>query len=472
MIMKADRLHSGPICTALAFLGSFFFFQFAYPYHLMRREQLDLFLWDGDHIARTYRGAGWLARLGGDFLEQFFGLPVVGPLIVALLLTAIGVVVYRICRHFLGHWPSLVIATVVFLWSFMRETGNNYMTCYTLVVLGYLSLVLLALQFKRGWLQGVAVAVFLAFGAWALASPYHPQYGRLWGTPKPDDERMFGLDIEVSREHWDKVLKLSEKDLYMEEASYCYNLAQAMEGNLGNALLNHSQNHQFSLLFPVSADRAIFTNTLAGEAWFQLGDMTMAEQSAITSLQASPRHTGVRFVTRLARVNLITGEDAAAQKYLNMLGGTLFYRKWARRMMPGRQDGSLREKLAEDRAKLTGKDFVHQAENPRAVLLGLLEADSTNVTARNYLLCYDLLCYDLDSFIRDYEPDRIPARLYHEAILIWLSQQGRLTPEEVAGYGVDVSNVDRMGRFGKNPTAFKNTYWYYYWRMMNEQLPE
>ena len=466
MDTKADRFYSGPVCATLAFLGSFLFFQFAYPYHLMRREQLDLFLYDGGYIAETYRGAGWLARFAGDFLEQFFLLPIVGPLAVALLLTAIGCVAYRICRRFMDHWPSLIIAILFFAWSFLRETGNNYMTRYTLAVLGYLSLVLLALRFRPVWLRYVALVPFLAFGVWAFASPYHPQYGKLWSVPKLDDERLFGLDMEVSRENWDKVLKLSEKDLYMEEASYCYNLALAMQGNLGNALLNHSQNHQFTLLFPVSAERAIFTNTLAGEAWFHLGDMTMAEQSAITSLQASPRHTGARFVTRLARVNLVTGEDAAAQKYLSMLSRTLFYGEWARSMMPGRQDEATQAELAKARARLAGKDFVHQAENPRAVLLGLLEADSTNTLARNYLLCYDLLCYDLDSFIRDYEPDRIPARLYHEAILIWLSQQGRLNPEEVTGYGVDVSEVDRMGRFGRNPNAFKNTYWYYYWKAM------
>ena len=466
MDTKADRFYSGPVCATLAFLGSFLFFQFAYPYHLMRREQLDLFLYDGGYIAETYRGAGWLARFAGDFLEQFFLLPIVGPLVVALLLTALGCVAYRICRRFMDHWPSLIIAILFFAWSFLRETGNNYMTRYTLAVLGYLSLVLLALRFRPVWLRYVALVPFLAFGVWAFASPYHPQYGKLWSVPKLDDERLFGLDMEVSQENWDKVLKLSEKDLYMEEASYCYNLALAMQGNLGNALLNHSQNHQFTLLFPVSAERAIFTNTLAGEAWFHLGDMTMAEQSAITSLQASPRHTGARFVTRLARVNLVTGEDAAAQKYLSMLARTLFYGEWARSMMPGRQDEATQAELAKARARLAGKDFVHQAENPRAVLLGLLEADSTNTLARNYLLCYDLLCYDLDSFIRDYEPDRIPARLYHEAILIWLSQQGRLNPEEVTGYGVDVSEVDRMGRFGRNPNAFKNTYWYYYWKAM------
>ena len=55
MNTKADRFYSGPVCTTLAFLGSFLFFQFAYPYHLMRREQLDLFLWDVDHIRQTYR---------------------------------------------------------------------------------------------------------------------------------------------------------------------------------------------------------------------------------------------------------------------------------------------------------------------------------------------------------------------------------------------------------------------------------
>ena len=91
-----------------------------------------------------------------------------------------------------------------------------------------------------------------------------------------------------------------------------------------------------------------------------------------------------------------------------------------------------------------------------------------NPLPRHYLLCYDLLCYDLDGFIRDYEPDRLKARLYNEAILIWLSQQGRLNPEEVRGYGVDVSEVDRMGRFGRNPSAFKNTYWYYYWKAMQD----
>ena len=463
---RINRPDTGFLAAAIAFLAAFGFFLILYPYHLIRREQQTLFLFDWDYIRQTYVGGGWLARFAGDFLEQFFHLPVVGPLVVALLLTAIGAVTYRICRHFLGKWPSLVIAAVLFIWSFLRETGNLYITQYTVVALGYLSLVLVALQFKKLWMKGLALVALLLFGAWALGSPVHHHYGKLWSVPKIEYDRIIGLDDETAREHWDKVLKLSQKDLYMEEASYCYNLAHAVKGDLGDALFNHSQNHHNSLLFPVSGDQTVFTNCLAGEAWFQLGDMTVAEQSAITTLQGSPKHTGVRFLVRLARVNMISGEEAAAQKYLDLLARTLFYGKWARSMMPENRDEAAKAQIAEARTKLTGKDFVHNSNAPRSVLLGLLEADPGNRVARNYLLCFDLLRYDLDQFIGDYVPDMIPAHIYQEAVLIWLSLNDRLSEDQVARYGVPVSTVDRMNRFGQRPDAYKDSYWYYYLQAM------
>lgn len=455
--------------AVLAFLTSFGFFLFAYPYHLIRREQQTLFLFDWDYIRQAYDGVGWLARFAGDFLEQFFHLPCVGPFVVAMLLTAIGTVVYRICRHFLGRWPSLAVAALFFFWSFLRETGNLYITRYTLVVLGYMSLLLLALQFRRAWLRPIAAVLFIAAGIWALGSPVHHHYGKLLSIPKIEYDRIIGLDDECAREHWDKVLKLSRKDLYMEEASYCYNLAHAVKGDLGETLFNHSQNHHQSLLFPVSGDQTVFTNCLAGEAWFQLGDMTVAEQSAITTLQGSPKHTGVRYLVRLARVNLISGEEAAAQKYLDLLARTLFYGKWARSMMPENRDEATLAQIADARSRLTRKDFVHNSNVPRSVLLGLLEADPDNRIARDYLLCFDLLRYDLDQFMEDYVSDMIPANIYHEAVLIWLSLHDRLSEDQVVRYGVPVSTVDRMNRFGMNPDRYKNTYWYYYLQAMTEQ---
>lgn len=458
---------NGYLIAAIPFVVSFLFFLIAYPYHLIRREQMSLFLYDGDYIRQTYHGMGWFARMAGDFLEQFFHLPAVGPIVVALLLTAIAVVTYRIFRKFIGRWPSLAVASLMFLWSFMRETGNLYVTRYTIVVLCYLSLVLLALQFKKLWSKSVAAVLLLAIGVWSLGAPVHKNYGKAWGVPRIEYDRIIGLDDEVAREHWDKVLKLSRKDLYMVEASYCYNLAQAMKGNLGESLFDHSQSGPYEFLLRVIGDQSVFTNGLAGEAWFHLGSMTIAEQSAITSLQASPNHTGVRYLLRLARVNLITGEDAAAQKYLNLLSKTLFYSKWAKSMMPDNQDDAARSEILRARARLTDDDFVHLSDQPRAVLLGLLDADPDNDLARNYLLCYDLLRYDLVQFMEDYDPERVNSRIYKEAALIWLSQQGILTDQTAADYGIETSMMNKMSLFFRYPNNYRNTYWYYYMEAKN-----
>ena len=468
--LSGFRKHVGPLAAGLAFLSSFCFFLFGYPYHLIKREQANLFVFDRDYIAATYRGMGAPVRFVTDFLEQFFLLPVVGPLVIALLVTGIGIVTYRILRHFLGVWPSLGIAALVFLWAVVRETGNIYTTRYTVVVLGYLSLILAALQFKKAWQKVVTAVVFLAVGVWALGSPYHKYYGMLWNTPEVGFDRMIGLDAEVARENWDKVLELSKKDLYTVEASFCYNLAHAMKGDLGSTLMNHSQGKAlFSLLPPVTIDKSAFSDCLAGEAWFQVGNVTVAEQAAIVALQSSPDHTGARYIKRLAEVNLISGEDGAAQKYLNLLSRTLFYGKWARSRMPGRQDEAVRASLAARRANLPAADFVHQSENPRRVLLALLEANPSNDVARQYLLCYDLMRYDLDSFMEDYMAKPVKGRLYQEAILIWLSQNDRLNGQEIARFGVDEATVERMNRFYQNPAAFKDTYWLYYLKAIQAQ---
>ena len=125
-IRLKDKGNPETLTAFTAFLVSFCFFLLAYPYHLIRREEQTLFVYDWDYIRQTYRGNGWLARFFSDFLEQFFHLPGVGPFVIALLLLGICVVVYRICRHFLGKWPSLAIAALFFLWSFTDKLISQF----------------------------------------------------------------------------------------------------------------------------------------------------------------------------------------------------------------------------------------------------------------------------------------------------------------------------------------------------------
>jgi len=466
MIMIKNKthanLHPGNLLVFLGFVATFCFFQFAYPYHLIRREQMNLFLFDWNYIFQTYNGAGWLSRFTASFFEQFFHLPVVGPLVVACLLTATAIVPYRICRHFSGLRTSAIIAFLVFVWSFLRETGNLYVTRYTIVMLGYLSMVLLALQFKGVWRKAVMAVLLAIFGIWSLGAPFNSFYGKAWGIPRINYDRIIGLDTEVARENWEKVLKMSEKDLFMTEASYCYNLAHAIKGDLGDCLFDHSQAEFQDLLFPVSVDNSTFTNCLAGELWYQLGEMTIAEQSAITTIQASPEHTGARYIERLAKVNLIKGEDAAAQKYLNLLSRTLFYGKWAGRMLSGQLDEKEKTWLDNGRKNLAFSDFVHHSDVPQDVLSALLEANPSNSLARTYLLVFNLLRYDLDRFIQDYSADKMPGHIYKEAVLIWLSQQNKLTDETAAEFDISVTFSKKMESFFRYPENYKNTYWYYY----------
>lgn len=460
--MKKERRFD-KTTTVAAFTVAFIFFQFAYPYHLMRREQLDLFLYDGDYISQTYRGAGWLSRFVEDFFNQFLYFQVLGPFLFALMLTAIGVLTYKISRHFLNKGFSFAIATLVFAWSFLRETGNIELTRYSLAVLCYLAVIYGLVQFKKLWQKALYIP-FIAFAIWAVGSPFHADYGKLFNTPSLRYDRFIGMEVELVRENWSKVRKLAEKDYHVPQESYAYNLACAMEGDLSENFFKYSQFiSKNSLFLPISGQETEFTNYLSGEVWYHLGDMNQAERSSIISMECSPEHTGTKYLRRLATINLISGEEEAAKKYLSLLSKTLVYGRWARKMLEGNYDEETTAWLENSKAKLPLKEnqFVYNTTDMRPVLLGLLDADSDNGMARDYLLCYDLMRGDLESFMEDYSPEKSSSDIYQEAVLIWLNQHG-ISEDEAFKYGVSKQNVDRLDKFFKLPNNYKGTYWYYY----------
>lgn len=463
MKINIPEKHFGKIAAGIAFLGAYGFFQIAYPYHLMRREQLNLFLYDWQYITDTYKGIGWLSRFAGDFVDQFLYFPVLGPVLVALILTAIGTVAYRICRHFLGKWPSLCIAAVIFGWSFMRETDNLYITQYSLAILGYLSLILLSLQFKKNWAKATAFLALAIVGTLSIGNPYDKYYGKLWGKPTMLNEKLIALDVNAARGNWDKVLKLSKDDLYTNEASYMYNLAIANKGKFGDELFNHSQNYTNGLILWINDNVSQLTFGMAGEAWFQLGDMTLAEQSAIIALQHSPKHTGARFLTRLAEIGLVSGEEGSAVKFLNTLSHTLKYRKWALSMMPGNMNPETQKWLQEARSKLSKEDIVYSGEDDcRTVLEGLVKANPDNLMARQYLYAYDLLNARIDLFIENYAEHRIEGAIFEQAALIWLIANNEATEEAAMKLGISNRTLQKLNSFYRYPESNSNTYWYYY----------
>ncbi|MBR3284939.1 MAG: hypothetical protein IKI70_01510, partial [Bacteroidales bacterium] len=208
---------------------------------------------------------------------------------------------------------------------------------------------------------------------------------------------------------------------------------------------------------------------VAGESWFQLGDMTLTEQCAIISLLSMPDHVGSRPLIRMAQCNLATGDQGPAQKYLELLSKSLFYGKWARGLLEGTPDETTARWLETARTNQAGSDVVYDENEFRPILLGLLEANPSNTLARDYLLCYDLLRFRLDEFIEDYVREGMPDEsIYKEAVLLWLGNNKTLTLEEAARYGVDESMIERMRRFLKYPGNYKNTYWSFYMNALED----
>ena len=118
-----------------------------------------------------------------------------------------------------------------------------------------------------------------------------------------------------------------------------------------------------------------------------------------------------------------------------------------------------------------GDSFYLIAQRTGVQLRDLLEANPGNRLAQEYLLCYDLLRYDLEHFMEDLPGTPVEARIYQEAIMVWLSQHNSLTPERAARYGIDVSAFNRMNNFFSNPERYRNTYWYYYTQASKRSNP-
>lgn len=500
----------------------FLFFYYAYPYHLLHREQMLLFTFTTEQFASYFNHPAVLSSLTGDFLTQFFRYKGIGAAIIAVIMVLPGILAYFTCRKWSTNLMATVISILVFVWESMRFCDINYALSGTISLIGALSLFLLTDKLKEKWIfsigsiLGIALC-YLLFGygmfvftlltlvtaltrkknyigavlmiVLSLALPpiaankylmmtsqAYSYPSTLWyGKPDFENERILGLNTEDYFGKWDKINKLAYEGAPGSGISVCYNLANAMQNKLPEKLMDYYQPAALGLFMPISEASTYLSTQLAGEVWFQLGDMTMAEHASILSMIFSPQNKNVRMVQRLAEINLINGDIEAAQKYLHILSKTLAYRQWAKDHTPGKESKEVKEWLKQKRSYLPQQDTLRLSSTDVVKSLHLLlEANPANRMARDYLLCFDLLMKDLPTFVKDYERyySEKPNRLYSEAWLIYLYQK-QATGEEVKAKGINPVTIRDFNEYNHlhsqskgNPSILENrfgrTYWYYY----------
>ena len=443
------------LALALWAVVCYLFFQLDYSYHFFYKEQNQLFLLSADYVA-TYHGTGWLARLTGDFLTQYYYYRYAGAVILTICLTVIGLMLYGGLRRFgTWRWLALAIALGVMTIEAVFQLRYDFPLSGSVAVMGWTLLLLLASR-KRKLLTAAIGTLLLPLGIWLFGAP---KLGKI-AAPEWQLERMLAVDSEYRFGNYHRVISLVEaEEQPLTEMKFFYNLVMAQRGELPDHLLRYLPN-ELGTLHRIGPETPLYTIKNMNELYWVLGDMTFTERAAMMANVFSAGNRNVRMIKRLAETNIVSGDTLAARKYLRLLEQTVAYRQWAQ--------SAFQHPLYQQKAQLRNQqDTLAVSDNSHFIMMQLLDSNPNNIVALDYMLCTELLLKDIANFKRDYdrycsERPRIK-KLYQEALCIWLA--GTDAPQQEWERLIQMPDV--MQRFmqynrQRGSSAFHDTYWYYF----------
>lgn len=365
-------------------IGIWVFWSVGYPFALSYHEQNQLFLFTWDYFFERLSVAGGLADWLGEFIVQFFYIPWLGAMLIALLMT-IGIFLVAqfttkklSCRSASMSFVKIVavILSLLFAAALTWLMGDvNVMWVFPVAIVLALSLASISLPRRLWWtdifiipiaywLIGPAVWIYILLRAiewgwhrlwsavwlmvvmmvsyfWLL--PQWPlqqvlsgisyyriplQYPQLNGFDSETYE-LIHMDYLVRNERWDDILKrASESEVRTAFWSNCVNLALSQKRQLAERQFEFYQSGDDAIIMPRMRDQT--SNLPSAEAFFRLG-MINSAQRYMFDIQESilnGRMSG-RCTKRIVECMLINGHYQTAAKYIALLKKSLFYRSWA-----------------------------------------------------------------------------------------------------------------------------------------------
>lgn len=474
MKLKSHSSILGMALTLLAAVSVFAFFELLFPYTLRHKEQTMFLLLNGGWIDLHYRDLGLqkCIAVAGDWLMQLFYYPYIGALIVSVVLTTIGIVLYHAARRLHApKWIAGLLSALAMTWESCRICGEDYPLGSTLQLLLWTVALWSIARLLQSWRNTEAapltnkrmqiaalIAVLLsslAFSGFTLLPK-----AKWWSSPRHDIEKLYAIDSNAYYGDWQKVEELSYPMLDYPIVQYYHNLAKAYQGRLADGLMNQPIRGTSRLFLPVDQDGNHVQFTAANEAWWAIGEMTTAEHATILGMIFSPRHTGSRNMRRLAQIAMRRGDKDGSMKYLRLLAQNPVHSSWAKKQM----QKELQEMTLPDTLSLSGEHS--------ATLRNLLNHNPKNLIALDYLLCYDLLSHNLQGFTDDVMRYGCPKghRLYEEAMLVVMQvnpdMREQLKPMVAESTYRDFVRFNQAFEQSKGNgkmmySQFHNTYWYY-----------
>ena len=504
-------------------IGLTIWYALCYSGHILWQEQNQIFLNSPDWISTYFDKPAWLGCLAGDWLTQFYHNPWIGAIILTLSIAFCVAGFAKVSLHLLpkliGRVLTFLVAVVLIGCSMAASTRLSFFLCVAggivlglsefklswmervridlspiLVALSYwafglgalltaLIIILFAIkrcvskQDRKAWIAAV-LALLIGLGLPAiLCKAYALPYADAVlypGLAKPElpqmkYERRLAISDAFYNQDFDLVKQLAKDDDNPDDVTaFYYYLSSAVQDSLPDNLLKYPVKSLGTLTTIGEKSHPTIINMM-NDLYYELGDMTYAERAAMMRNVFSPRNRNVRMMQRLAEINLVSGDTAAALKYLRILDRTHAYSDWSKRHTPGSITSDVERDILRRRACSNDKDNIRLGDNCRNIILELLESNPCNTVALDYLLCTDLLLKDMDTFKMDYDTycmERGKPRykdLYQQALMIYLA--GTDAPQgEWERYIKTESQLQLFNQYSNRRGApiFRGTYWYYF----------
>lgn len=187
------------------------------------------------------------------------------------------------------------------------------------------------------------------------------------------------------------------------------------------------------------------------DSQLDLGLVNMAEKNLTECMEVFGEQPLI--LKRLALINMVKANYGAARIYLGALSKTLFHSDWANDYLARLQSDpnlSEDERIQHLRSVCMKKDYRTIFFSREKMLCDLLEQNSKNKMAFEYLTAWYLLTRQLDNSIRtierlnDFDYQELP-RLYEEALLIYV--YGTKKTVNMAGYQAAREASQRIEHF-------------------------
>lgn len=477
--MKYLRLY----LFVVLFLVYFYVYQGALSHVVWYHEQHHLFLFSSAYLRESVLSEGWVSYLT-DFIIQFFYYPVLGSAIMAFMLASVYLLVSLVCRQMGIQNGLFQLSVLPSLGLFFYSMSVDHSLTLIVAVLLFLLAAYLCVWFvTRFWkipslffrhrilnkrLRMGITCLFLA--GYAVGGYFY--FIRSYNV---SERIMLKTEFYARKKDWGKVLDYTERYLQAGRSnrliSYFHNLALYHAGKLPYRLFDYPQGLGVKgLYFAWESDSRI--SEYGHFLYEELGYINEAHRWEFESMVVWGETAS--HLLNLARYNIINNRPKVAQRFINVLKQSLFYRSDALQLEQSLSSGSLPGL----------KNALRDVEdNPirfaNVLSLGpelkyLCERDSTNRMAFEYLMSDLLLSNQVERFaenlklIRHFSYSQLPPA-YEEALYIY---KLGIAPEdfEKLGFTVSYETEKRFKRYyellqsnqlKKLQEEFGNTYWFY-----------